>query len=52
MFNAILIVNAMYFQRRKKLLAIIKLVSTTQKRDNKKQISRRCWIRPAQISLW
>ena len=37
-FNAILQVNAMYFQRRKKLLAIINLMSNTKKRYKKKQI--------------
>ena len=51
MFN-ILQVNDMYLQRRKKLFVIIKLMSHTQKRDNKKQILRRFWIRLAQASLW
>ena len=36
MFNAILQVNAIYFQRRKKLLAIINLMSNTRKRYKKK----------------
>lgn len=51
MFN-ILQVNDMYLQRRKKLFVIIKLMSNTQKRDKKKQILRRFWIRLAQASLW
>ena len=51
MFNAILQVNAIYFQRRKKLLAIINLMSTTLKRYKKKQILRRFWKRPAQTRL-
>ena len=51
MFN-ILQVNGMYLQRRKKLFVIIKLMSNTQKRDKKKQILRRFWIRLAQASLW
>ena len=36
MFNAILQINATYFQRRKKLLAIINLMSNTRKRYKKK----------------
>ena len=36
MFNAILQVNAIYFQRRKKLLAIINLMSNKRKRYKKK----------------
>ena len=51
MFNDILQVNGMYLQRRKKLFVIIKLMSNTQKRDKKKQILRRFWIRLAQASL-
>lgn len=51
MFN-ILQVNDMYLQRRKKLFVIIKLMSNTQKRDKKKEILRRFWIRLAQASLW
>ena len=38
MFNAILQVNAIYFQRRKKLLAIINLMNNTQKWYKKKQL--------------
>ena len=52
MFNAILQVNAIYFQRRKKLLAIINLMNNTQKWYKKKQLLRPFWIRPAQTSLW
>ena len=52
MFNAILQVNAIYFQRRKKLLAIINLMSNTWKRCKKKQILRRFWIHQAKTSLW
>ena len=52
MFSAILQVNAIYFQRRKKLLAIINLMSNTRKRYKKKQILRRFWIRTVQTSLW
>ena len=51
MFNAILQVNAIYLQRRKKLLAIINLMSNTQKRYKKKQILRHSWICLAQTSL-
>ena len=50
-FNAILQVNAIYFQRRKKLLTIINLMSNTRKTYKKKQILRRFWIRQAQTSL-
>ena len=52
MFNAILQVNAIYFQRRKKLLTIINLMSNTRKTYKKKQILTRFWIRQAQTSLW
>ena len=51
MFNAIPQVNAIYFQRRKKLLAIIDFENNTRKSYKKKQILRRFWIRPAQTSL-
>ena len=50
-FNAILQVNAIYFQRRKKLLTIINLMNNTRKTYKKKQILRRFWIRQAQTSL-
>ena len=47
MFNAISQANTMYFRRRKKLSAIISLMSNTQKRYKKKQMLRRFWMRPA-----